>query len=381
MRTATIEEARAALGRHATGILPSQELRALIRAGEVEADRPIGEEQIQPASIDLRLGPVAYRVRASFMPGPNATVREKIDQFGMHAIDLSVGAVLEKGCVYIVPLMERLRLSERVWGLANPKSSTGRLDIFTRLITDNSTEFERLRAGYAGPLYCEISPRTFSIIVRQGSRLNQLRLRRGSFVPSEAALRRLHDDERLVDRDLGKHELHQGSLPLGVDLAGGGEHGLIGFKARKHAGLIDVDKVGHYDPEDFWEPIFARPDEGLILNPDDFYILASKESVAVPPNYAAEMVAYDTLVGEFRVHYAGFFDPAFGYGGSPGERTRAVLEVRSHDVPFMLEDGQTVGRLIYEPMTATPDKLYGHGIGSSYQRQGLQLSKQFRPVR
>ena len=370
-----------ASARPQSGILPSQEIRALVAAGEIAAPEPIGEAQIQPASLDLRLGPVAYRVRASFLPGPTATVQQKIDQFGMHALDLTRGAVLEKGCVYLVPLLEHVRLGEGISGLANPKSSTGRLDIFTRLIADFSTEFERVKRGYAGPLYLEISPRTFSIILRQGSRLNQLRLRRGPSPAGDAAagaaLRLLHRQVRLVDRDPGEAVIDRG-LALSVDLRGQGDGRPIGYIARKHAGLIDVDKVGHYDPADFWEPVFGRRGEGLILNPDDFYILASKEAVTVPPDHAAEMVAYDTLVGEFRVHYAGFFDPAFGYGPSAGGRTRAVLEVRSHEVPFMLEDGQIVGRLAYERLTAVPDKLYGTGIGSSYQRQGLTLGKQFR---
>ena len=363
--------------RQANGILPSQEIRALVAAGRIVAPEPITEEQIQPASLDLRLGPVAYRVRASFLPGPGATVQQKIEQFGMHRVDLSQSAVLEKGCVYVVPLLERVSLPEGVFGLANPKSSTGRLDIFTRVITDRSTEFERLRGGYDGPLYLEISPRTFSVIVRRGSRLSQLRLRRGSAAATDAALKRLHRQVRLVDREPGDAVIDRG-LALSVDLRGAGSDGPIGYIARKHAGLIDVDRAGGYDAADFWQPIDGGRREGLMLHPDEFYILASKEAVTVPPDHAAEMMAYDTLVGEFRVHYAGFFDPAFGYGASAAGRTRAVLEVRSHEVPFMLEDGQIVGRLVYERLTAVPDKLYGSGIGSSYQRQGLTLGKHFR---
>jgi dCTP deaminase len=363
------------------GVLPSQEIRRLIEAGGIQATALIGEAQIQPASLDLRLGSTAYRVRASFLPGPGATVQEKIDQLGMHRIDLTRDAVLERGCVYIVPLMESLALPEGVFGLANPKSSTGRLDIFTRVITDRASEFERVRSGYEGPLYMEIAPRTFSIIVRQGSRLGQLRLRRGAPTGSDAALKRLHRQVRLVDREPGDAVIDRG-LALSVDLRGPGGDQPIGYIARQHTGLVDVDRIGGYDPAEFWEPIAAPGragrGEGLILNPDDFYILASKESVTVPPDHAAEMVAYDTLVGEFRVHYAGFFDPAFGYGPSASGRTRAVLEVRSHEVPFLLEDGQIVGRLVYEKLTAVPDKLYGSGIGSSYQRQGLTLGKQFR---
>ena len=360
--------------RHSTGILPSQAIRELLRVGEIRAGNPIAEAQIQPSSLDLRLGPVAYRVNASFLPGPRSTVEEKIAAFGMHEIDLEGGAVLEKGCVYIAPLQEELKLSSRIYGLANPKSSIGRIDVFTRLIADRSVEFDRVESGYQGPLYVEISPRAFSVVVRAGSRLNQLRLRRGTHHYSDSALRRLHDQVRLIDKDLPGGDISQG-IPLTIDLPREPE-GVIGYKARRHRGLIDVDLEQAYAIQDFWEPIRARPREGLILNPDDFYILASKESVTVPPDHAAEMVAYDTLVGEFRVHYAGFFDPGFGHAEDSG--TRAVLEVRSHEVPFVLEDGQVVGRLVYERLLDQPDKLYGRDIGSSYQRQGLALSKHFK---
>ncbi|MHA1108444.1 MAG: 2'-deoxycytidine 5'-triphosphate deaminase [Alphaproteobacteria bacterium] len=361
----------------ANGVLPSHVLRELVRSGEIASSNPITEEQIQPASLDLRLGSVAYRVRASFLPGPNAGVADRIDQLGMHQIDLTEGAVLEKGCVYIVQLQERLRLSDRISGLANPKSSAGRLDIFTRLITDRAAAFERVPAGYEGALYVEIFPRAFSVIVRTGSRLNQLRLRRGSAAFSAAELKRLHAEVPLIDRDLPADAVTEG-VPLSVDLVGEAGWDYAGYKARPHAGLIDFDRVGHYDPLEFWEPIPLGRGEGIILNPEDFYILASKEAVTIPPDCVAEMVAYDTLVGEFRVHYAGFFDPGFGHVESGGQGTRAVLEVRSHGVPFMIEDGQAIGRLIYNRLTDVPDKLYGAAIGSSYQKQGLALGKQFR---
>ncbi len=364
--------------RHTTGILPYQALKELIRNKEIMASAEFSEQQLQPASLDLRLGSAAYRVRASFLPGEGFTVKEKIALFGMHKIDLAAGAVLERGCVYIVPLLEHVALSSRISGLANPKSSVGRLDIFTRLITDSATEFDRIPAGYEGPLYAEISPRTFSIVVRQGSRLSQLRVRRGSPSYSDAELYRLQEQLQLVDRPLEPRHVQRG-LPVTVELSGEPGADLVGFRAKKHADLIDLDRIAHYEPLDYWEPIAASRERAIILNPDDFYVLASKEAVNVPPDHAAEMVAYDTLVGEFRVHYAGFFDPGFGHAGEGAQGTRAVLEVRSHDVPFMIEDGQLVGRLVYERLTDVPDKLYGPAIGSSYQRQGLQLSKQFKP--
>ncbi len=362
---------------HTTGILPSQDLRALI-GDEVNAINGIEDEQIQPASIDLRLGDVAYRVRASFLPGANSTVMDKVARFAMHEIDLKDGAVLEKGCVYIVPLQESLCLRKRTSAVANPKSSTGRLDVFARLITDFGVEFDRVRERYNGPLFAEVSPRSFSILARAGSRLLQLRVKRGSPPPSHRLLRTLDDQVGLVGSAPGGANIERGSLLVTVDTEGADTGGLIGYRAKKHAGLVDLDRINHYDPLDFWDEIHARPDRGIILDPDDFYILASHEAITVPPDHAAEMQAYDTSVGEFRVHYAGFFDPGFGDSEMGAEGTRAVLEVRSHEVPFMIEAGQAVGRLIYERLTARPEKLYGTGIGSSYQRQGLTLSKHFR---
>ena len=363
---------------HTTGVLPSQSIRNLITQGCISAATDIEEAQIQPASLDLRLGTVAHRVQASFLPGEEATVQDKIAQFGLHGLDITNGAVLETGCVYIVPLQESLDLDNSLSAIANPKSSTGRLDIFTRLITDNGVEFDRVRGGYSGPLYTEISPRTFSIVVRSGARLNQLRIKKGRFSYSERALRRLNQEVGLVEAGPSSLDLKDG-IPFTVDLEGDPKSGLVGFRARKNTGLIDIDRKGQYDPVEFWEPIYRGKDPTVILNPDDFYILASREAVTVPADHAAEMVAYDTLVGEFRVHYAGFFDPGFGDDAAGGSGSRAVLEVRSHDVPFMIEHGQILGRLVYERLTETPDRIYGQGIGSSYQRQGLQLGKQFAP--
>jgi dCTP deaminase len=360
-----------------TGLLPSQEIRALIRERQILSQEAIAEEQIQPASLDLRLGAVAYRVRASFLPGPGQAVLGCIDAVGMHRIDLCGGAVLERGCVYIVPLLECLALKSRISAIANPKSSIGRLDVFTRLITDGGAVFDQVPAGYKGPLYAEISPRTFSVVVRAGSRLNQLRLQRGSPLPSDAALRRLHRSVRLVDAGAAEADIDEG-IAVTVDLAAGGAPGPVGWRARRHADLIDLNAIDTYPPEEFWEPVLPDRGGAIILNPGDFYILASHEAVTVPPDHAAEMRAYDTRVGEFRVHYAGFFDPGFGWDGAGGAGSKAVLEIRSFEVPFVLRHRQLVGRLVYERLTAVPDKLYGQGIGSSYQRQGLQLAKQFK---
>jgi dCTP deaminase len=358
------------------GILPDRMIAELADEGAIIPEYDFVRDQIQPASLDLRLGEIAFRVRASFLPGPDRIVAERIDEIKLHEIDISDGAVLETGCVYIVPLLESLALPPHISAAANPKSSTGRLDVFTRVIADRARGFDQVPGGYHGPLYAEISPRTFPILVREGSRLSQMRFRRGSGTLDAQALAALHASERLVDSD--DAELGD-AIAVSVDLSGLGPDGFVGYRAKRHTGLIDVDRRGGYAVKEFWEPMAAREDQSLILDPNEFYILASKEAVQVPPDYAAEMVPFDPLVGEFRVHYAGFFDPGFGYEAAGGRGARAVLEVRSREVPFILEHGQTVGRLVYEKMLARPTKLYGQDIGSNYQAQGLKLSKHFKP--
>jgi len=369
-----LDEAAEGYGRNSTGILPSHVLKRLIAAKrEVTASEDFTEAQIQPASIDLRLGAVAWRVRASFLPGPDATVAEKLPSVFMHEIDLTRGAVLETGCVYIVPLLERAEFSARVSGVANPKSSTGRIDVFTRLITDRAQSFDRIEPGYGGPLYAEISPRTFPVLVRKGSRLNQLRIRHGSPQFTDTQLRRLHAETPLVD---GEPNIDNG-LALSIDLLGEGT-GRIGWRAKRHTGLIDVDKVAALDPYQFWDSIEANREGHIVLDPDEFYILVSREKVAIPYDHAAEMVPFNPLVGEFRVHYAGFFDPGFGFEPGKPPSARGVLEVRSREVPFILEHGQIIGRLVFERLTDPPPEAYGQGIGSNYQKQGLKLSKHFK---
>ncbi|WP_152045077.1 2'-deoxycytidine 5'-triphosphate deaminase [Aureimonas psammosilenae] len=363
------------MAEEASGILPDREIAALFSSGAIAAPTPPDEGQIQPASLDLRLGLKAFRIRASFLPGKGVPVAEKLPRLSLHEIDISTGAVLETGCVYLVPLAERLELPTGMSAAANPKSSTGRLDIFTRLLTDGAQEFDKVPAGYKGPLYIEISPRTFPVVVRAGSRLNQIRFRAGAgAMLGEAELRDLHAREGLVNA--ADPNISGGGIALSIDLNGDAS-GLVGYRGKRHTGVVDVDRKAAHSVLDFWEPLrLSRPGE-MVLDPDEFYILVSAEAVHVPPDFAAEMTPFDPLVGEFRVHYAGFFDPGFGHSAAGGTGARAVLEVRSHEVPFILEHGQIVGRLVYERMAALPERVYGASLSSNYQAQGLKLSKHF----
>ena len=365
---------------HYRGALASQHLKELLENDVIQVEQPLFSDQLQPASLDLRLGKTAYRVRTSFLPGVGRSVQACIDKLAMHEIDLSDGAVLEKGCVYIVPLQESLVLPDTLAAAANPKSSTGRLDVFTRLITDGAREFDQVVAGYKGQLYAEICPQTFSVLVRSGSRLSQLRVRAGQSFLDDFEHVQLHQTRQLTNDSIPDDHV-RGGIPLTADVLGEDNGGLIGYRAKRHAGVVDIDKVGECASDDFWEAIYvnqAAKNSGLILDPGEFYILASREAVHVPVDHAAEMVAYDNLVGEFRVHYAGFFDPGFGAPEAGGTGSRAVLEVRSYEVPFLLEHGQYVGRLVYESLSEMPETVYGVGLSSNYQSQGLKLSKHFR---
>ena len=357
------------------GVFPARYIERLASHGGIAAP-PFDADQVQPASLDLRLGDVAYRIRSSFLPGPEHTVADRIATLTLHELDLRQGAVLERNCVYLVPLQESLNLPDNISAGANPKSSTGRLDVFTRVIGDKARGFDTLPAGYSGPLYLEISPRTFPVRVRRGSRLSQMRFRVGHTRLSIAEHRTLHRVETLVFD--ANEEVGEG-VALSIDLKGDERNGLIGFRSKRHTPVIDMDKKDSLDVLDYWEPLINRGSDEFILDPDEFYILVSRESVHVPPAYAAEMLPFDPLVGEFRVHYAGFFDPGFGHSAAGGTGSRAVLEVRSREVPFMLGHGQTIGRLLYERLSETPERLYGSGLGSNYQAQTLKLSKHFRP--
>ena len=378
-----------------TGILPSQKIEEMLKSGDISTTqlKQFDHDQVQPASIDLRLGDYAYPVDTSFLPGHGMKVLDKLKQlderFADFKIDLKDGAVLEKGRVYLIPLLEAINLRSDVAAFANPKSSTGRLDILTRLIADGATSFDQVGEGYKGELFIEVAPRSFSVVAKTGTRLNQLRFRRTRGEEAKAIAapewKKLLDEGQIIDsshHEVNARSIKTGLLPFTVDLKGSGKKGeIIGYRAKKHARRIDLEKRD-YDPLDFWEPIRFHKTSSLILDPDEFYILMTKEAIAVPPEYAAEMLPYDTRAGEFRVHYAGFFDPGFGWnaGLNKAGSSRGVLEVRSHEVPFLLEHGQTVGWLRYERMAARPKLLYGQDINSNYQGQSLKLAKQFKQL-
>lgn len=363
-----------------TGVLHDRAIRKLIDANHIQADEPIGDRQIQPASLDLRLGPIAYQVRASFLPSRKSTVLQEVEHLRVRTLDLSVPTVLERGSIYVIPLLEKLNLTADVSAKSNAKSTTGRLDVLARILCDYTDEFERIPAGYRGSLYIEAAPRTFSVGVHQGTTLNQIRFVRGNPPYFDSRLTALHQDRTIMydtDESPSLAVISQG-LWVSIDLQGSGDGDIVGYYAKQFAPPIDLDKINHYDLEDFWGMIETTAKRRLILEPDKFYILASKERLRIPSDFSAEMISYDASVGEFRIHYAGFFDPGFGYGDDSLRGTRAVLEVRSREVPFSLRDGQRVGRLIYERLVGIPTRVYGPAIGSSYQGQGIALSKQFK---
>ncbi|MDF1670557.1 MAG: 2'-deoxycytidine 5'-triphosphate deaminase [Roseovarius sp.] len=355
-----------------TGVLADRQIRQMIADGGITAASPILNEQVQPASLDLRLGAVAYRVRASFLPGKASTVEQRLTELTMHEVALTGGAVLEKGCVYVVPLMERLTLPEGMTAAASAKSSIGRVDLMTRIITDHGIEFDRVPEGYDGPLYAELCPQSFSVVAQPGQLLNQVIFRHGKTLLSDDDLRAVHARSPIVSGD----PVISDGLGFSVDLKPASGD-LVGYRAKRHTGVVDLSKLAHYDPAEYWEEV-RTSDGRIILDPGAFYILVSREAISIPPDCAAEMAPYLAMVGEFRVHYAGFFDPGFGYDAAGGTGSRGVLEVRCHEAPFVLEHGQVVGRLVYEHMSEVPEQLYGVDIKSNYQGQGLKLSKHFR---
>ena len=370
------------------GVLSDHELRAGAREGWIRAPLPIADEQFQPASLDLRLGAIAYQLRASFLPF-SQTVHERLgsdlgqSDLVIDRLSLEAGATLQRGSVYLVRLLESLELPPHVRGRSNPKSTTGRLDIFTRVITDRTPRFDEIHAGYAGPLYLEVSPQSFPVRVQAGLSLNQLRLLTGQTSLSDVELARVYGEAPLLHDDEGRpipveRALFNDGLCMGIDLSGASTDGLIGYRAHPNPPAVDLARVGHYDPEEFWEPIKRPARDSYILEANRFYILVSKERIRVPPRFAAEMVVYDAGAGEIRTHYAGFFDPGFGYGDGSIPGTKVVMEVRAREVPFMVYDGQTSFKVWFERLRSRPDRVYGVGLASTYQHQTLTLGKQFR---
>jgi dCTP deaminase len=365
-------------------VLPSQQLREAIDAGWVSAgDYRIREEAIQPASIDLRLGPKAWALRCSFLPDADSSVEEKTEGLAFQELDLRDGATLERDRPYLIPLIEELALPDEIRARTNPKSSTGRLDVFTRVITDRNHRFDEIRSGYHGRLYLEVVPRSYAVQVKEGLALNQLRLTGEDATLSDDELRSLHEEFPLLYLDShpirGSELSISGGLFLSVDLRSGPPESLVGFRAKKNSLPIDLSSIRRYSWRDFWEPVYPEAGSRIVLEPEVFYLLLSAEGVCIPPDYAAEMMAYDPTAGELRTHYAGFFDPGFGFDPSGARHgSRAALEVRARDVPFMVEHRQPICKLAYERMAATPDVLYGEALGSNYQGQETMLSKHFR---
>ena len=385
-------ESRASRRRVSVGVLPYQQLKAAIRDGWITASVEIQDAQVQPASLDLRLGRLAYQLRSSFLPF-NSSVSRRLQQvdFGFSETDLVIdrfvldeGATLQKGNIYLVELLEALALPPDVRGRCNPKSTTGRLDIFTRLIADDSSRFDEIEAGYRGPLFLEIAPQSFPVRVRTGLSLNQLRLLAGRPQLSEPTLRELYAREPLLyagsEPVPATSVAFKEGLGMGVDLSGEDTGGVIGYRAHTNPPVVDLSRIAHYHPEEFWEPIKRPGRDSYILDANRFYILVSRERIRVPPDYAAEMVVYDAGAGEIRTHYAGFFDPGFGFGDGSILGTKVVMEVRAREVPFMVYHGQTLFKVGFEGLTEKPERVYGTQIGSSYQGQSLTLSKQFRRV-
>jgi dCTP deaminase len=366
------------------GVLPNQYLEAAISAGVIDAGGwTIPADNVQPASIDLRLGEVAYRIRCSFLPG-RGSVEQRVKELVIDELDLRrSGAVLETKLPYLIPLKERLRLPGNMRARANPKSSTGRADVFTRVITDGGSRFDDIAVGYEGGLFLEVVPLSFPIRVREDLSLNQLRLSVGAAALTDDDIRTFHRDRPLIfadSRPVPDDRLAlAGGLFLGLDLRGG-PSGQVGYRARGSAApLLDMTRVRSADPDDFWEAVGREDGDRIVLTPNVFYLLMSHEAVTIPPDLAAEMTAYDPTSGELRTHYAGFFDPGFGFDPA-GEfvGSTAALEVRAHDVPFMIEHGQQVCKLTFERMLERPTLLYGRDIGSNYQRQTETLGKHFR---
>lgn len=367
------------------GVLSYQIIKRYVTENKIYSKKKIEDWQIQPNTLDLRLGNIGYRVRTSFLSVDSA-VSKKIGDYVMYEINLAQGAILEKGCVYVIPLMESLNLPNDIYGKTNPKSSVGRLDVFTRVISDANYRYNAISEGYQGKLYVEISPISFTIKVKEGDSINQLRLLKGNNVRlSDSELKAWYRKMPLLYNEKGKaiplsKTIFSDGLHMRIDLKYSKKKRVIGFKSKKNSTVIEISKRNYYPIDHFWERLYSDNKSSLILQPEEFYIFASKERVVIPPGLCGEVIPYDPENGEMRVHYAGFFDSGFGHVRSQQGYVgaKAVLEIRPHDVPFLIEDGQIIFRMVFDKNNVRPDHLYGHGIKSSYQCQDLKLSKHFK---
>ncbi len=370
-----------------SGYLPCQLIEQAHHQGMIHSQEPIESSQIQPVSLDLRLGPKAYRIQCSFLP-ENEPVETKLKEICLYDFDITDGGILEKNAIYLIPLMEELALPSSLYGLANPKSSTGRLDMFTRVIVDKGHRFDEIPRGYRGKLYLEVISRSFPVKVHAGLSLNQLRLTyaQSPTLGKQGLELKYKNHPILFDRNGFVIPFDQIKVESGIyislDISGDQLESIIAYKAKTNSTVIDLSKIRHYKADEFWEPIYRNKKNRLILEPESFYIMMSKERVCIWPDWLAEMIAYEPNSGELRTHYAGFFDSGFGWNGTDelmNQGTRAVMEVRPHDVPFMVEDGQTFCRLKFEKVVERPEKVYGLALNSNYHSQGLALSKYFDP--
>lgn len=355
------------------GILTHAQIDGLLRDGHVAAAVPVVEEQRQPASLDLRLGTEALAIRAGFLP--RGSVEEHVQSLVVDRVSLREGAVLRRNQVYLVKLLEDLALPRHVSARANPRSSTGRIDVFTRTVVDGHDRFDDIPSGYEGPLWLEVVPRSFDVRVTTGQRLNQIRFFVGDpLLTADELEERLERDQLVAE---GTPSDRSGaSLLLGLSLIPDEPGAPIGWRARDDAPVLDLAAVGGHPASEFFAPVHTSRDGTLILKPEGFYILASSERVRVPADLAAEMLPYDVGMGELRTNYAGFFDSGFGWGEMSPNGSRAVLEVRPHDVPFRVEHRQPIFRLQYSRTVEPCRSLYGQ-TGSAYQNQGLRLARYF----
>jgi len=327
------------------------------------------KSQIQPSSIDLSLSDECYEIKTSFL-SPDSKVRDKLNKIYSKKINLKTSKIFKKNKTYIVRLNETLHLNNSISGHCNPKSSTGRLNIFCRTILDYCDEYEKIPKNYNGEIFLEITTRSFDIKISKGDKLNQMRLRKktNNYL-NDKDLKKINKRNALIFTN--KKNIIENGLRISVDLSN--DNKICAYVAKKTSLNINFSKISFYEIKKFWKPL--KPvNNSLIIEKNKFYILKSREKIRIPSNLAGEMIPYDTGIGDFRAHYAGFFDPGFG----DPKGSYAVLEVKTNELPFILEDGQTIARIKYEKLNKKTFLVYGSIINSNYQNQKLALSKHFK---